>query len=167
MVSDLIINEIGNVDLHARHKVKLTKIDSSKIARSLVTDQHLIDKLFTLKKINPDQHKACDKYLDMINKSGAYAKGSSCWSDYVSSGNNPEKPISRACILLKVQRALKKDCGKEYEKIFWQIMVKNPRQINKECISIVIKCSNSLITHYWYDPNPISIFQQALLDQKY
>lgn len=50
MVSDLIINDIGNVDLHARHKVKLTKVDSSNIARSLVTDQHLIDKLFTLKK---------------------------------------------------------------------------------------------------------------------
>ena len=166
MVSDLIINDIGNVDLHARHKVKLTKVDSSNIARSLVTDQHLIDKLFTLKKINPDQHKACDKYLETINTSGAYAKGSSCWSDYVSSGNDPVKPIPKACILLKVQRALKKDCGKENEKIFWKIMVTNPGEINSECISIVIQCSNTLINHYWYDPNPTSIFRQVLTDQQ-
>ena len=161
-MTDLVINEIGNVNLHERHNVKLTTIDSSKVARSLVTDQHLIDKLFTLKKLNPDQHKACDKYLHTINSSGAYAKGSSCWSDYVSSGN---KPIPKACILLKVQRALKKDCGKENEKIFWKIMVTNPGEINNDHISIVIQCSNTLISHYWYDPNPTSIFQQVLSDQ--
>jgi hypothetical protein len=166
MTSDLIVNEIGNINLHARHKVTLTKIDDSKLARSLVTDQHLIDKLFTLKKINPEQHKACDKYLHTINISGAYAKGSSCWSDYVSSGNNPVRPIPRACILLKVQRALKRDCGKECERIFWKIMVTNPNKINLECISIVIECSNTLINHYWYDPNPTSIFQQVLSDQQ-
>jgi len=164
-MTDLVINEIGNVNLHERHNVKLTTIDSSKVARSLVTDQHLIDKLFTLKKLNPDQHKACDKYLHTINSSGAYAKGSSCWSDYVSSGNNPSKPIPRACILLKVQRALKKDCGKENEKIFWKIMVTNPGEINNDYISIIIQCSNTLISHYWYDPNPTSIFQQVLSDQ--
>ncbi len=164
-MSELIVNEIGNINLHEKHEVRLTTIGESKVARSLVTDQHLIDKLFTQKKINPDQHRACDKYLQAINSSGAYAKGSSCWQGFTSSGNNPSRPIPKACILIKVQRALKKNCGRENEKIFWRIMVNNPDKISSECVSIVIKCSDTLISHYWYDQHPVSIFQQVLSDQ--
>ncbi len=161
----LIINDIGNVQLHKRHRVQLTQIDDTKIGRAIVTDQHLIDKLFIIKKLTAQQHLACNKYLLVINNSGAYAKGSSVWSDYVSSGNNQSKPIPKACILLKVQRRLKKEVGRDKEKVFWKIMVNNPMTITKDYLEIIIACSESLISHYWYDREPLSFFQQVLSDQ--
>lgn len=161
---NLIVNDIGNAQLHRKHKVQLTQIDNSKLARAIVTDQHIIDKLFQYKKLNATQHKSCDKYLFVINQSGAYAKGSSCWSDYVSSGINQNKPIPKALLLLKVQRTIKKNVGIEKEKKFWRIMVDNPESISKECLSTIVECSEALINHYWYDQEPLSFFQQALAD---
>tara|TARA_R100000655_G_scaffold21305_2_gene43711 strand:- start:2 stop:514 length:513 start_codon:yes stop_codon:yes gene_type:complete len=164
-ISDLIINDIGNVQLHEKHRVQLTQIDDTKVGRAIVTDQHLIDKLLIIKKLTAQQHLACNKYLLVINSSGAYAKGSSCWSDHVSSGNNPSKPTPKACILLKVQRRLKKEVGRDEEKVFWKIMVNNPSTITKDYLKIIVSCSESLISHYWYDQEPINFFQQVLSDQ--
>tara|TARA_R100001530_G_scaffold18009_1_gene15435 strand:- start:26 stop:538 length:513 start_codon:yes stop_codon:yes gene_type:complete len=161
---NLIVNDIGNAQLHNKHKVQLTQIDNTKLARALVTDQHIIDKLFSIKKLDARQHKACDKYLFVINQSGAFATGSSCWGDYISSGNNQSKTIPRAVILIKVQRTIKKNVGTEKEKKFWKIMVENPESITKKCLSTVIECSEALINHYWYDQEPLSFFQQVLSD---
>jgi len=163
--SDLHLNDIGNVQLHNKHQVKLTSVDKSKIGRAIVLDQHLIDKLYQIKLLDASQHKACDKYLNIINKSGAYPATSSCWKEYLPVSGNSKPPIPRACILIKVQRTIKRKVGRNKEKVFWSIMVNNPSKINDERLSIIIECSSALVNHYWYDQEPVSYFQQALTDQ--
>ena len=162
--SDLHLNDIGNVQLHNKHQVKLTSVDKSKIGRAIVLDQHIIDKLYQIKLLDASQHKACDKYLNIINRSGAYPPASSCWKEYLPVTSS-STPMPRACILLKVQRTIKNQCGSEKEKVFWRIMVGNPSKINDERLSIIIECSDALVNHYWYDQEPVSFFQQALSDQ--
>jgi len=160
---DLFLNDIGNVQLHNKHQVKLTSVDKSKIGRAIVLDQHIIDKLYQIKLLDASQHKACDKYLNIISRSGAYPPTSSCWKEYLPVISS-STPTPRACILLKVQRTIKKQCGFEKEKVFWSIMVGNPSKINDERLSIIIECSDALVNHYWYDEEPVSFFQQALTD---
>lgn len=162
--SDLHLNDIGNVQLHNKHQVKLTSVDKSKIGRAIVLDQHLIDKLYLIKLLDASQHKACDKYLNIINRSGAFPAASSCWKEYLPVSGNSKPPIPRACILIKVQRSIKNKVGINKEKVFWNLMVNNPSKINDERLSLIIECADALVNHYWYDSDPVSYFQQALTD---
>ena len=159
---EIHINDVGNVFLHKRHHVQLTKIDNSKIGRAMVYDQHLIDKLYYNKFLDASQHRVCDRYLGVISKSGAHPSGSSCWKEYLPSNSSSLKPVPRACILIKVQRTIKRECGGKKENKFWNLMTRNPATISTKGLSIVIDCSNALFNHYWNDHEPVSYFQEAL-----
>ena len=73
----------------------------------------------------------------------------------------------RSIILIKVQRVLKKECGKEVEQRFWKIMVNSPEYVDDIDIE-VIKRSAKILLEYWYislGESPVVMFQQALEDR--
>ena len=57
------------------------------------------------------------------------------------------------------------ECGYKKEKIFWSIMVKNPKSLNEKEMLVMQDCSNALLT-FWFigQTNPVSLFEQALLN---
>ena len=57
-------NDIGSPGLHKHHTIEITEKEN--VGRALVLDQHIIDVLFTQKKLDARQHRACNKYLDGV-----------------------------------------------------------------------------------------------------
>ena len=72
----LKVNDIGNSYTHKRQSVTITRIGNSNIGRAIVCDQHIIDKIFLDKSLNAQQHNVCNKYLELIVRSGALGKSS-------------------------------------------------------------------------------------------
>jgi hypothetical protein len=50
--------------------------------------------------------------------------------------------------------------------MFWRIMVDNPKELDKRKELAMQDCSNALLT-FWYisQKNPVSLFQQSLVNQ--
>ncbi len=161
----LQINDIGSPYLHLRNSVAITKIGKSKVGRAIVFDQHIIDKSFINKKINAQQHNVCNKYLELISKSGALGKSFGLGKEIFTSNSFNQAP-PRAVMLSKVQKKIVRDCGHVREKEFWRIMVDNPKEISERKELVMRECSNALLT-FWYisQKNPVSLFQQSLVNQ--
>lgn len=161
----LQINDIGSPYLHLRNSVAITKIGKSKVGRAVVFDQHIIDKSFINKKINAQQHNVCNKYLELIAKSGALGKSFGLGKEIFTSNSFNQAP-PRAVMLSKVQKKIVRECGHAREKEFWRIMVDNPKEISKRKELVMQECSNALLT-FWYisQKNPVSLFQQSLVNQ--
>ena len=161
----LKVNDIGSPYLHLRNSVTITKIGNSNVGRAIVCDQHIIDKSFLEKKITAQQHNVCNKYLELIVRSGALGKSSGL-GDKIFTSHSSLTPLPRSVVLCKVQNKLVKDCGNNKEKMFWRIMVENPSQLDKRKELAMQDCSNALLT-FWYisQKNPVSLFQQSLSNQ--
>lgn len=158
----LKVNELGSPYLHKRKKVGITRIDSSKLGRAIVYDQHIIDQLYLQELINEEQHNACDKYLGMIHASGTFATSFMGNLDKIFTGQY-SSASPRSVILIKVQRMLRKECGMEVEKQFWHIMVTSPNKLSKADKKLVKDCSNALLNYWFVNLNsPVTLFQQAL-----
>ena len=69
-------------------------------------------------------------------------------------------------MLSRIQKKLVNDCGYEREKVFWKIMIDNPKEICETKELVMQECSNALLT-FWYisQKNPVSLFQQSLVNQ--
>ena len=158
-LTNLHYKDVGSRYLHKRNKVGITKIGRSRMARAIVYDQHLIDSLFLNKQITEYQHNVCDKYLGMIHSSGSFF--SSPPAERIFTRKNSSSP--RSVILIKVQRMLRKKCGAETEKRFWDIMINNYKQPNEIDLLVVQKCSEALLSYWATDLNsPVTLFQQAI-----
>jgi hypothetical protein len=58
---------------------------------------------------------------------------------------------------------LRKKCGAETEKRFWDIMINNYKQPNEIDLLVVQKCSEALLSYWATDLNsPVTLFQQAI-----
>ena len=127
-------------------------------------DQHLIDVLFNEDQLDSRQHSVCDKYLGMISKSGTFPQPPS-FSERIFTGNRNSQPLPKSCILIGVQRNIKEICGNAKERIFWKLMVDNPNKISILELEVIRECADALL-NYWYvsQENPVSLFQQALLN---
>ncbi len=160
----LQVNDIGGPYLHKRNKVGITGIGKSKIGRAIVCDQHLIDKLYLEKEIDERQHCACNKYLDVLSRSGATVSSSSqlekIFTGQYSSG------FSRALVLVGVHRRLKEEVGRTKESRFWSLMVNSPTSIYLDDIDVISECGDVLMG-YWFSghESPVSLFQEALSNQ--
>ena len=161
----LKVNDIGSPYLHLRNSVTITKIGNSNVGRAIVCYQHIIDKSFLEKKITAQQHNVCNKYLELIVRSGALGKSSGL-GDRIFTSHSSLTPLPRSVVLCKVQNKLVKDCGNNREKMFWRIMVENPSKLDKRKELVMQNCANSLLT-FWYvsQKNPVSLFEQSLLNQ--
>ena len=129
-------------------------------------DQHIIDKSFLEKKLTAEQHNVCNKYLELIVKSGTFGKStSSGFDDRIFTSHSSSTPPPKSIVLAKAQRKLVKECGYRKEKMFWRIMVDNPKEINESKELVMQDCSNALLT-FWYisQKNPVSLFQQSLIN---
>tara|TARA_R110002124_G_scaffold61287_3_gene168006 strand:+ start:170 stop:652 length:483 start_codon:yes stop_codon:yes gene_type:complete len=155
-------NDIGSPGLHKHHTIEITEKEN--VGRALVLDQHIIDVLFTQKKLDARQHRACNKYLNIIGKSGCFVGSPDLQQILFTSKYHQHEP--KSLILLESQRVIKKICGIKKESIFWKIMTENPTKINQKQIDIIICCSDALLTTYYVNTNtPISFFQQGLQDR--
>jgi len=165
--SDILkVNDIGSPYLHLRNSVSITKIGKSNVGRAIVCDQHIIDKSFLQKKITAEQHNVCNKYLELIVRSGTFGSSSSSGlGDKIFTSHSSLSPPPRAVILTKVQNKIVKECGYGKEKMFWKIMVNNPKNLDERKELVMQDCSNALLT-FWFigRKNPVSLFQQSLLD---
>ena len=163
--NELQVNDIGSPYLHHRNSVAITRIGKSKVGRAIVFDQHIIDKSFIDNKINAQQHNVCNKYLEIIVRSGALGKSSPA-AERIFTRHSSIKPMPRAVMLSKVQKKIVRECGHTKEKEFWRIMVNNPRKIDETKELVMQECSNALLT-FWYlnHKNPVSLFQQSLANQ--
>ena len=161
----LQINDLGSPYLHLRNQVAITRIGKSKVGRAIVFDQHIIDKSYLDNKLTAQQHNVCNRYLELISKSGVFPHSSVDGKEIFTS-HSFSKPLPRAVMLSRVQKRIVSECGHEREKIFWRIMVDNPTKINKTKELVMQECSNALLT-YWYlnQKNPVSLFQQSLANQ--
>ena len=161
----LKVNDIGNSYTHKRQSVTITRIGNSNIGRAIVCDQHIIDKIFLDKSLNAQQHNVCNKYLELIVRSGALGKSSGL-GEGIFTSHSSIKPVPRAVMLSKVQKKIVRKCGHTKEKEFWRIMVNNPKKIDVTKELVMQECSNALLT-FWYinQKNPVSLFQQSLVNQ--
>jgi hypothetical protein len=163
----LKVNDIGSPYLHLRNSVTITKIGNSNVGRAIVCDQHIIDKSFLEKKITAQQHNVCNKYLELIVRSGTFgSSGSSGLGDKIFTSHSSLTAVPRAVMLCKVQNKIIKECGYGKEKMFWKIMVNNPKSLDERKELVMQDCSNALLT-FWYinQKNPVSLFQQSLVNQ--
>ena len=163
----LKVNDIGSPYLHLRNSVTITKIGNSNVGRAIVCDQHIIDKSFLEKKITAQQHNVCNKYLELIVRSGTFGSSSSSGlGDKIFTSHSSLSPPPRAVILTKVQNKIVKECGYGKEKMFWKIMVNNPKNLDERKELVMQDCSNALLT-FWFigRKNPVSLFQQSLVNQ--
>ena len=160
----LKVDDIGNSYTHKRQSVTITRIGNSNIGRAIVCDQHIIDKIFLDKSLNAQQHNVCNKYLESIVRSGALGKSSGLGEGIFTSHSSVQPP-PRSVVLIKSQKKLIEECGYKKEKIFWSIMVKNPKSLNEKEMLVMQDCSNALLT-FWFigQTNPVSLFEQALLN---
>ena len=161
ITDEMHINEVGNSYLHKRHQVGISKFDKTSIGRAIVFDQHLIDILFQEKKLDERQHKVCDQYLGMISK--GMHMSSPPFGERLSTGKYYLAPVPRSCILIKVQRHLKKKCGADSENRFWFLMTSNPRSLNAKDFGVVRDCADALLIYYAIsESSPVVQFSQAL-----
>jgi len=160
----LKVNDIGNPYTHKRHSVTITKIGNSNVGRAIVCDQHIIDKIFLEKSLTAQQHNVCNKYLELIFRSGALGKSSGLGEGIFTSHSSIQPP-PRAVVLLKAQKKLIEECGYAREKVFWSVMVKNPKNVSNKEMLVMQDCSNALLT-FWFisQTNPVSLFEQAFLN---
>ena len=158
------VNDVGSPHLHKHHEVVIRVFNNTKVGRAIVLDQHLIDVLFNEDQLDSRQHSVCDKYLGMISKSGTFPPAPQL-SERIFTGNKNSQPLPKSCILIGVQRNIKEICGSAKERIFWKLMVDNPNKISILELEIIRECANALL-NYWYvsQENPVSLFQQALLN---
>ena len=156
------VNDLGSPHLHKQKKIGIQSINGGKVARAIVYDQHIIDRLYLDNHINEQQHAVCDKYLGIIGRSGAFVSSSSSQLDKIFTGQYSDAP-PRAVVLTNVQKLLKNKCGVQIEKRFWKIMHNNPETLDEKAIKVVIVSSNAL-QDYWFIGlhSPVSLFQQAL-----
>ena len=156
------LNEIGTPRLHEQHAVGIEKITKN-MGRAGVLDQHLIDRLLLDKILTTTQHLVADKYLKLVNNSGAYITSPSF--ERVSFAENPKsRPLPRGLIMMTVQKIIVDECGREKERRFWVIMVNNPKAVSEEDVSTVNECCDVLDENWSVklSRNPISLFQRAL-----
>jgi len=162
---EIHVNDIGSPYLHKRHKVQVKQFAKAKVGRAIVLDQHLIDVLFLNNDLDTQQHNVCDKYLGLLSKSGCFVQTPALDKIYLTSqGNYGHEP--RGVILIGVQRTIKEEVGTKKEQMFWKLMVNNPKKVNALEIMVVQECANAL-QNYWYisQQNPVSLFQQSLVNQ--
>jgi hypothetical protein len=160
----LCLNDIGTPRLHDQHSVGIEQITKN-MGRAVVLDQHLIDRLFLEKTLTQTQHLVADKYLELVNNSGAYINSPSF--ERVSRAENPKsRPLPKGLIMMTVQRIIVDECGREKERRFWIIMVDNPKQVSDQDVDTVSECCDALIANWSISlaRNPISLFQRALSD---
>jgi hypothetical protein len=158
------VNDVGSPYLHKQHEVVVRVFNNTKVGRAIVLDQHLIDVLFYEDYLNSRQHNVCDKYLGMISKSGCFAPAPEM-GERIFTGNRNSQPLPRACLLIGVQRTIKKLCGSNKEREFWKLMTSNPDRVSESQIKTTQACANALLS-YWYvsQESPVSLFQQALIN---
>ena len=157
------LNDIGSKGLHDKHAVKIT-VDEGGVGRAIVTDQHLIDRMLTKKQLLPRQHLACNKYLSVISKSGAFVSSPDLQKILFTSKYHNHQ--SKSLVLLEPQRIIIKICGSEYEEIFWNLMTLNPKTVNNIENKIMKECAEALLTHFYVSQQtPVFLFQQALSDR--
>ena len=156
------INDIGSPYLHQRKRVGLTRIGKSRVARAIVYDQHIIDKVYLQNFIDEKQHNCLNKYLKVIVLSGAFPTGVQAHKEKIFTSQYCfAEP--RGTVLMGVQKFLINECGESVEKRLWKIMCDNPNDVDKLDIKVLEKSSNALMS-YWFIGNqsPVSLFQQAL-----
>ena len=164
LISSLQINDIGNQKLHERRDVAVVSISNSRMGRAIVLDQHLIDRLYQQKHINEQEHLVADRYLNMIAKS--VSTSSVCMM--LQKGFSPTAytyTVPRSVILVGVQRRLRKDLGNEQERVFWKVMIDNPKHISEDTLEL-IKLACESLQAYWYVGvnSPVSLLEQAIRD---
>ena len=160
--SKIHVNDVGNPYLHSKHSVGIAKYEKSNVGRAIVFDQHLIDVLYTEDYLDDRHHNVCDRYLSMVVK-GLHISNPS-FGERVSTGKYYLAPIPKSCILIKVQRHIREDCGGEIESRFWVLMSDSPKSISEVDVKIVQRCAESLLGYYYVSQDsPASLFQQALL----
>ena len=156
------VNDVGTPNLHSKHNVGIVEFAETNLGRAIVFDQHLIDCLYIHKYLDERQHGVCDKYLGIISKG---TRLSSPQLEKVSTGKYYLAPIPRSCILINVQKHIRKSCGNKKESKFWLLMVNSPRKISEYDIDIVKDCANALTYYYSVSQtSPVSLFRQALLN---
>ena len=161
--SDIHVNDVGNPYLHSKHKVGIAKFEKGNMGRAIVFDQHLIDILYTENHLDERQHNVCNKYLGMIIK-GTHLSNPS-FGERISTGKYYIAPLPRSCILIKVQRHLRKTCGSKAEGRFWVLMSNSPRKVGDQDVKLMQVCAESLLGFYYISQeSPVSLFQQALLN---
>ena len=161
--SDIHVNDVGNPYLHSKHRVGIAKFKQGNMGRAIVFDQHLIDILYNEKHLDERQHNVCNKYLSVIIK-GMHLSNPSL-EERISTGKYYIAPLPRSCILIKVQRHLKKTCGRKVESRFWVLMSGSPRKIGDQDVKLMKVCAEPLLGLYYVSQeSPVSLFQQALLN---
>ena len=97
-------------------------------------------------------------------RSGALGKSSGLGEGIFTSHSSVQPP-PRSVVLIKCQKKLIEECGYNREKVFWSIMVKNPKSIDEKQLLVMQNCSNALLT-FWFigQTNPVSLFEQAFLN---
>jgi len=160
--NDIFVNDIGNKELHQKFRIGISTIKDTKVGRAVITDQHIIDVLFSEQNLNAQQHNALNKYLEQIVKSGVFAKPQSMERIFGSGGN---KPLPRAVSLVYVQRVIRENLSNEHEQISWGVMVKNPNKISNLQTQVMTEVAELLQNHFGVSPDsPVALFQQALLN---
>lgn len=159
--SEIHVNDVGNPSLHAKHKVGIVKFDKGNNGRAVVFDQHLIDALYLRHDLNAEQHNVCNKYLSMLMK-GMHLSAPS-YEERSSTGKYYMAPLPRCCVLLKVQRHIRKLCGRKSESRFWILMSNSPKKIRLDDVKLVQDCAEALLFFYYVtEDSPVALFQQAL-----
>ena len=161
--SEVHVNDVGNPYLHSKHQVGIEKFDKSNVGRAIVFDQHLIDVLYISNHFNEQQHSVCNKYLSMVVK-GMHLSNPSFGSEKISTGKYYLSPLPRSCILIKVQRHIRKTCGRKTESRFWILMAKSPKRIREDDIGLMQECAESLLWFYDISDSPALLFERALLN---
>jgi hypothetical protein len=83
----------------------------------------------------------------------------------LSTGKYYIAPVPRACILINVQRHLRKACGRKAENRFWVLMANSPRKLGDLDIGVMKINAKALLGFYYInEDSPVSLFQQALLN---
>jgi len=156
------VNDLGSPRLKNHHAIGIAKFDKGNSGRAVVFDQHLIDILYKNKDFDERQHRVCNVYLGVIARS--LHMTAPPFGERLSTGKYYLAPVPRCCILIKVQRYIRRNCGGEAENRFWSLMIYSPRQPRKTDIQIMKKCANALLGFYCVseEDSPVSLFRQAL-----
>jgi hypothetical protein len=158
---DIHINDVGTSFLHKKHMVGIVSHKSGGTGNAIVFDQHLIDILFIDKQLNEIQHNVCNKYLHTVSKAMHLSSGS--MEERFSTGKYYVAPFPRSCILIKVDRFLRRECGRRIENRFWRLMTGSPNRIKRRDVWVVRNCADALLGFYGIsDSSPVLSFQQAL-----
>jgi len=159
--SKVHVNDLGGSRLKNHHGIGIAKFEKGNAGRAVVYDQHLIDILYKNKDFDEKQHRVCNKYLGVIAKS--LQMTSPPFGERLSTGKYYIAPVPRSCILIKVQRHIRKNCGPEAENRFWILMAYSPRQPHEKDIVLMKQCADTLLGFYYVsEDSPVLLFRQAL-----